>query len=133
MWLAAHSGRVWAGVATYAQGARTTSVTTRLVALSDGRNVAVRSGSEPVGLFPAVATADGRLWDVQYAEKCGGAEELLAIDPTTAASRAVRSLAAPANACDNEDDGSELAAVGRDVFVLLPGSPGTSVLYRAAT
>ncbi|HEY6472408.1 MAG TPA: hypothetical protein VIY26_05925, partial [Acidimicrobiales bacterium] len=59
--------------------------------------------------------------------------ELLAIDPSTATSRAARSLTAPPNACDNEDDGSELAAIGRDVFMLLPGAPGASVLYRAAT
>jgi hypothetical protein len=133
LWLAAHGGRVWAGVATYTQGARITSVTTRLVALSDDGSVAVRSGSEPVGLFPAVATPDGRLWGVQYARKCGGAEELLAIDPTTATSRAAGSLASPPNACDNEDGGSELAVVGRDVFVLLTGAPGTSVLYRVTT
>jgi hypothetical protein len=133
LWLAAHGGRVWAGVATYTEGAHTTSVTTRLVALADDGTVAVRSGSEPVGLFPAVATPGGRLWGVQYAQKCGGAEELLAIDPSTATSHAAAALASPPGACNNEDGGSELAAVGRDVFVLVTGAPGTSLLYRATT
>jgi hypothetical protein len=133
LWLAAHGGRVWAGVATYVQGARTTSTTTRLVVLGDDGSVAVRSESEPVGLFPAVATPDGRLWGVQYAPKCGGPEELLAINPSTAATGGAGTLAAPPGACNNEDGGSELAVVGREVFVLLAGAPGTSILYRATT
>ncbi len=110
LWLAAHGGRVWAGVATYTQGARTTSVTTRLVALSDDGNVAVRSGSEPVGLFPAVATPDGRLWGVQYARKCGGRRGTARDRPDHrhVTRRRARWPRRP-NACDNEDGGSELA------------------------
>jgi hypothetical protein len=41
-------------------------------------------------------------------------------------------LAAPAAACNDEDAGSELAAVGRQVFVLFPTEAG-AVLYRAST
>jgi hypothetical protein len=134
LWVSAVHGRVWAGVATYRSEAGATKVTTNLVALAGDGRVVVRSPSEPVGLFPLTVTPDGRLWDVQYSSKCGGSEHLLEIDHSSGLSRAVATLAAPPGACNDEDGGSELAVIGRDVFVLLPtGSPGASVLYRAAS
>lgn len=132
LWLSAVGGRVWAGVATYGEGARAT-ITTRLVALSDDGRVVVRSHREPVGIFPAVASPDGRLWGVQYAQKCGETEDLLSFDPSNGAAHDAGTLASPPGACDDEDGGSELAALGPDVFVLIAGAPGTSVLYRATT
>ena len=133
LWLSATAGRVWAGVAKYGGAPGTTRVTTRLVALDDQGHVAVHSPAEGVGLYPLVATPDGHLWDVEYPSRCTGSETLLEINPTTGVSRAAASLAAPPAVCDDEEAGSELAAIGRDVFVLFPAAQAGSVLYRAAT
>jgi hypothetical protein len=134
LWLSDAGGRVWAGVAKYAGAPGTTTVTTRLVALTENGTLAVRSPTEAIGAYPMVATPDGRLWDVAYA-KCGAPEHLLEISPTSGVSRAVASLAAGPSACYNQTDGSDLAVVGRYVFALFPtgGALASPVLYRAAT
>src|SRR5580704_5858120 len=111
----------------------TTVVTTRLVALDEQGHVAVRSPWENVGLYPVVATPDGHLWDVEYPARCGGFETLLEIDPSTGVSRAAARLASSPAACNDEEAGSELAAIGRAVFVFFPTAGAGSVLYRATT
>jgi hypothetical protein len=133
LWLSATTGRVWAGVARYGGAPGTTMVTTRLVALDEQGHVAVRSPWESVGLYPVVATPDGHLWDVEYPARCGGFETLLEIDPSTGVSRAAARLASSPAACNDEEAGSELAAIGRAVFVLFPTAGAGSVLYRATT
>lgn len=134
LWLSAVAGRIWAGVATYGRAPGTTTVSTRLVALTDDGRASVRSPSEPVGLFPVVATPDGRLWDVVDAKTCGDPERLLEINPSTGVAHATASLVRPPGACDDEDGGSELATIGRRVFVLFPaGQADEAVLYRATT
>jgi hypothetical protein len=133
VWLSATAGRVWAGVARYGGAPGTTIVTTRLVALDEEGHVAVRSPWESVGLYPVVATPDGHLWDVEYPARCGGSETLLEIDPSTGVSRAAARLNASPAACNDEDAGSELAAIGSEVFVLFPTAEAGSVLYRATT
>jgi hypothetical protein len=133
LWLSAAAGRVWAGVAKYGGGPGTTSVTTRLVALNEQGHVVVRSPWEAVGLYPVVATGDGRLWDVEYAARCADTERLLEINPSTGVSRAAARLVAPPAVCNDEVAGSELAAIGRDLFVLFPTEEAGAVLYRATT
>lgn len=133
LWLSAVAGRIWAGVAQYG-ALGTTTVSTRLVAVTDEGRIAVRSPTEPVGLFPVVATPGGHLWDVADAKTCGDPERLLEINPSTGAAHAAASLARPPGACYDEDGGSELAAIGRLVYVLFPaGQPREAVLYRATT
>ena len=90
LWLSAASGRIWAGVAKYGGPPGTTMVTTRLVALNEQGDVAVRSPWESVGPYPLVATPDGRLWDVEYSARCGGLEHLLEINAATGVSRRQR-------------------------------------------
>jgi hypothetical protein len=133
LWLSAASGRIWAGVARYGGPPGTTMVTTRLVALNQQGGVVVRSPWESVGPYPLVATPDGRLWDVEYPARCGGPEHLLEINAATGVSRAAARLDGSPSACNDEDAGSELASIGREVFVLFPSAAGGSVLYRATT
>lgn len=133
LWLSAVAGRIWAGVARYGGAPGTTTLTTRLVALTGDGNVAVRSPWGPIGLFPLVAARDGQLWDVEYSQSCGGPEHLVEVSASTGVSRPTVPLAAPSGACYDEDGGSELAALGRDVFVLLGSGSGGAVLYRATT
>jgi hypothetical protein len=133
LWLSAVGATVWAGVDVYGSGERPSSVT-HLVAVNAKGRVVVSTHPELVGDFPLVSAAGGRLWSMSYAGSCGGAEELIAVDPLTGASHAVESLPAPPEACNDEDSGSQLAALGSDVFVLIPsGSRGAGVLYRAET
>ena len=133
-WLSALGGRVWAGVAKFSGSPGTTKVSTSLVALTDDGRVAVRSPREPVGLFPLVATPGGHLWEVVYAQSCGEPERLLEVNPSTGVTRTAASLDRPAGACYDEDGGSELVSIGRNVFVLFPaGQAEESVLYRATT
>jgi hypothetical protein len=52
----------------------------------------------------------------------------------TGASHPAEPLPTPPGACNDADTGSQVAAVGPDVFVLIPsGSAGSGVLYRAET
>jgi hypothetical protein len=96
--------------------------------------VAVTSPSELTGEFPLVSTPGGGLWGLAYVGACDGPEELLQVDPATASSDPVAKLKAPPGACDDEDVGSQLVAVGRDVFALIPTDvAGSAVLYRAGT
>jgi hypothetical protein len=133
LWLSAVGDTVWAGVDVYGSGERPSNVT-HLVAVNGTGRVVVSTPPELVGDFPLVSAAGGRLWSMSYAGSCGGAEELIAIDPGTGASHPVESLPAPPGACNDEATGSQVAAVGRDVFVLIPtGDSGSGVLYRAAT
>jgi hypothetical protein len=133
LWLSAAGGRVWAGVAKYAGAPGTTTVATRLVALDEQGHVAVRSPWEGVGLFPLVATPEGHLWDVEYPARCAGPVHLLEIDPSTGVSHQEAHLAAPPAVCNDEDAGTQLAVIGRAVFVLLPTAMAGGVLYRATT
>ena len=56
------------------------------------------------------------------------------MDPATGSSHPAAKLKAPPEACDDEDGGTQLVAVGRDVFALIPTDvTGSAVLYRAAT
>jgi hypothetical protein len=124
---------VWAGVDVYGSGEQPSNVT-HLVAVNGTGRVVVSTRPELVGDFPLVSAAGGRLWSMSFAGSCGGAEELIAIDPGTGASHPVESLPAPAGACNDEDTGSQVAAIGNDVFALVPtGSRGAGVLYRAET
>ena len=132
LWLSAAAGRVWAGVAKYYGTPGTTTLTTRLVALNEQGHVAVRSPWESVGLYPVVATPDNRLWDVEYPARCEGSVRLLEISPSTGVSHSAARLLAPPEVCNDEDAGSELAAIGSRVFVLFPTEAG-AVLYRAST
>ena len=132
LWLSATAGRVWAGVANYGGAPGTTTLTTRLVALNEHGQVAVRSPRESVGLYPVVATPNGHLWDVEYPRRCAGSVRLLEISPSTGVSHSATRLAAPPGVCNDVEAGSELAAVGRRVFVLFPTEAG-AVLYRAST
>ena len=108
---AAGSGPAWRPVRTKS---RATKVTTRLVALDDSGNVAVRSPSEPVGLFPAEAPRrTAGLWDVQYAAELRRPRTPARHRPRRQARRVrSRMLASPPGACDQEDGGSELAVDG---------------------
>jgi hypothetical protein len=133
LWLSAVGDTVWAGVDAYGSGERPSNVT-HLVAVNGKGRVIVSTHPELVGDFPLVSTAAGRLWSMSYAGSCGGPEELIAVDPVSGASHPVESLPAPPEACNDEDSGSQLAALGNDVFVLIPsGSSGAGVLYRAET
>ncbi len=133
LWLSAVAGLVWAGVARYGGAPGTTVVSTRLVALNGQGHVAVRSPWEAVGLYPVVATPDGHLWDVEFPARCPGRELLLEIDASAGVSRDAARLATPPTVCNDEEAGSELAALGREVFVLLPTASAGAVLYRATT
>jgi hypothetical protein len=65
---------------------------------------------------------------------CGDAAEFVEVDPVTGASHPAEPLPTPPGACNDADTGSQVAAVGPDVFVLVPsGSAGSGVLYRAET
>jgi hypothetical protein len=119
-------------VAKYDGAPGTTTLTTRLVALTEHGQAALRSPRESVGLYPVVATPDGILWDVDYPARCQGSVRLLEISPSTGVSHSAVRLAAPAGVCNDEEAGSELVAVGRRVFVLFPTEAG-AVLYRAST
>ena len=133
LWLSPITGRIWAGVAQYG-ALGTTTVSTRLVALTDEGRVAVRSPTEPIGLFPVVATPGRHLWDVADAKTCADPERLLEINPSTGVAHVEASLPRPPGACYDENGGSELAAIGRLVFVLFPaGQAREAVLYRATT
>jgi hypothetical protein len=86
------------------------------------------------GEFPLVSTPGGGLWGLAYVGACDGPEELLQVDPATGSSDPAAKLKAPPEACDDEGVGSQLVAVGRDVFALIPTDvAGSAVLYRAAT
>jgi hypothetical protein len=133
LWLSAVGDTVWAGVDVYGSGERPSNVT-HLVAVNGTGRVVVSTPPELVGDFPLVSAAGGRLWSMSYAGSCGGAEELIAIDPGTGASHPVESLPAPPGACNDEATGSQVAAIGNDVFALIPsGTSGAGVLYRAET
>ncbi len=133
LWLSAVGGVVWAGVEAYGTGP-TPSVLTHLVALDHSGNVIVTSPSELTGQSPLVSTPGGRLWGLDYVGACNGPEELLQVDPATGSSAPMAKLKAPPEACDDDDGGSQLAAVGRDVFALIPTDVvGSAVLYRATT
>jgi hypothetical protein len=133
LWLSAVGDVVWAGVEAYGTGP-TPSVLTHLVALDHSGNVTVTSPSELTGEFPLVSTPGGGLWGLAYVGACDGPEELLQVDPATGSSDSAAKLKAPPEACDDEDAGSQLVAVGRDVFALIPTDvAGSAVLYRAAT
>jgi hypothetical protein len=133
LWLSAVGDVVWAGVEAYGTGP-TPSVLTHLVALDHSGNVAVTSPSELTGEFPLLSTPGGGLWGLAYVGACDGPEELLQVDPATGSSHPAAKLKAPPEACDDEDGGTQLVAVGRDVFALIPTDvAGSAVLYRAAT
>jgi hypothetical protein len=133
LWLSAVGDLVWAGVVDDGPGEVPSDVT-HLVAVDAKGVVAVTSPSELIGDFPLVSTPDGHLWSMSWVGSCSGTEELVEIDPTTGSSHTVDSLKAPPGACDDADTGSQVAAVGHDVFALIPtGSAGSAVLYRAET
>jgi hypothetical protein len=124
---------VWAGVETYGMGP-SPSVLTNLVELDEDGHVVVTSPSELTGDFPLVSTAGGSLWGLAYVGPCGHPEELLQVDRTTGSSQPSVALKSPAQSCDAGVEGSQLAAVGRDVFALIPTDvAGSAVLYRVAT
>ncbi len=132
-WLSAVGGVVWAGVETYGTGP-SPSVLTNLVELDEDGHVVVTSPSELTGDFPLVSTAGGSLWGLAYVGPCGHPEELLQVDRTTGSSQPSVALKSPAQSCDAGVEGSQLAAVGRDVFALIPTDvAGSAVLYRVAT
>jgi hypothetical protein len=134
LWLSAVRNLVWAGVADYAGTGERTTVVTHLVAVDGQGQVAVSSPSEQIGNFPLVPTPGGHLWSLSVAEACKGAEELVAVDPATGSTHPAVALKAPPEACNDADAGAQLAALGHDVFALIPtGTVGSSVLYRADT
>jgi hypothetical protein len=64
----------------------------------------------------------------------GRADELVEADAATGASHPAEPLPAPPEACNDAATWSQVAAIGRNVIVLIPsGVSGTSVLYRAGT
>jgi hypothetical protein len=133
LWLSAVGHTVWAGVDEYGPGERPANVT-HLLAVNQHGRVLRFTHPEQIGDFPLVATTDGRLWSMSYAALCGGAEELVEVDAASGLSHLVEPLPAPPGACNAEDTGSQVAAVGSDLFVLIPsGSSGSGVLYRAET
>jgi hypothetical protein len=133
LWVSAVGDTVWAGIIDYGAGKRP-SVRTHLVAVNRMGKVVVRSATELTGDYPLVSTRGGHLWSMSWPRRCGGAYELVEVDAATGSSHPSEPLQAPPEACNDADTGSQVAAVGLDVFALIPAGPsGTSVLYRAAT
>ena len=133
LWLSAVGDEVWAAVAAYGTGPAPSELTS-LVELHQNGDVALTSPSELTGSYPLVATSAGSLWGLAHVGACGQPEELVQVDPATGASLPSVALDAPAQACDDAGEGSQLAAVGRDVFALIPTDvAGSAVLYRVAT
>jgi hypothetical protein len=137
LWLSAVDDRVWAGIADYrsSNGPGRISVTTHLVALRPDGSVAFTSPAESTSDAPVVATGGrAEIWGLAVGETCGGPERLVQIDPASGRVRRAISLHTAPNGCDAGGGSALLAAVGHDVFALVPSGPGgTSVLYRAAT
>jgi hypothetical protein len=132
-WLSAVGDEVWAGVETYGTGPAPSGLTT-LVELDQDGHLVVTSPSELTGQSPLVSTPGAGLWGLAAIGPCGHPAELLEVDPSTGSSHPSVALPSPAQACDDAGEGSQLAAVGRDVFALIPtGVAGSAVLYRAAT
>jgi hypothetical protein len=132
LWLSAIGGTVWAAVDDEGSGERPSNVT-HLVAVNRRGHVVVSTHPEQTGDYPLVPAA-GRLWSMAWVGSCGQPAELVEVDSTTGASHLAEPLPAPPGACNDADTGSQVAAVGRDVFVLIPtGESGSGVLYRAAT
>jgi hypothetical protein len=133
LWVSAVGTRVWAGVADYGSGARP-SVSDHLVAVNEQGHVVLTSRAETTGDYPLVSTPGGHLWSMSWAGTCGAAYRLVEVDAATGTSRAVATLKAAAQACNDADTGTQVTAIGRDVFALIPaGADGQSVLYRAET
>jgi hypothetical protein len=132
LWLSAVDATVWAGVDVDGSATRPSNVT-HLVAVNGRGHVIISTRPELIGDYPLVATSDGHLWSMEVAGTCGGAAELVEVDPASGESHAVEALPAPAASCNDAGTGSQVTAVGRDVFALIPtGSGGTGVLYRVA-
>ncbi len=124
LWLSAVGGTVWAGVDD--EGS-----VTHLVAVDRRGRVVLSTHHELIGDYPLVPAA-GRLWSMAWAGSCGDPAELVEVDAGTGASRLAEALPAPPGACNDADTGSQVAAVGSDVFALIAtGSSGSGVLYRA--
>ena len=132
LWLSAVGDTVWAGVDDYGRGERPSNVT-HLVAVNRRGHVVLSTHPELIGDYPLVPAA-GRLWSMAWVGSCGDPAELVEVDASTGVSHLAEALPAPAGVCNDADTGSQVAAVGRDVFVLIPtGDSGSGVLYRAET
>lgn len=133
LWVSAVGATVWAAVADYGSGTRP-SVSNHLVEVNEQGHVVLTSHAETTGDYPLVSTSNGHLWSMAWAGTCAAASRLVEVDPVTGNSHAVSRLKAAAQACNDADTGTQVTAIGRDVFVLIPaGAGGQSVLYRAET
>ncbi len=132
-WLSAVGDEVWAGVEAYGTGPsplRPDHPRRTGPGRPRGRDLSLQIDRSSLhGSTPGAG-----LWGLAAIGPCGHPAELLEVDPSTGSSHPSVALPAPAQACDDAGEGSQLAAVGRDVFALIPtGVAGSAVLYRAAT
>jgi hypothetical protein len=126
-WIAGIGNQVWAEVENLQDGP-TTTVKLQLVAFDTSGKETV-SSPLGTGYFPVVPTSNSELWTV--GATCNGPQELVEVSEHTGVSRIATSLKSPINPCLYGANGSQLASVGRSVFVLDPTqASGGSVLFR---
>jgi hypothetical protein len=129
-WLAGIGNLVWADVETLG-GGPTPTATFRLLAFDTAGQQTVSSPVEETGDFPLVATSNSGLWTLGEGATCNGPQVLVSVSGRTGVSRVATSLKSPIDPCLYGANGSQLASVGRSVFVLDPSDGGAvSVLFR---
>jgi hypothetical protein len=126
-WIAGVGNQVWAEVENLQDGP-TPTVKVQLVAFDTSGKQTV-SSALGTGYFPVVPTSNSELWTV--GATCNGPQELVEVSEHTGVSHIATSLKSPINPCLYGANGSQLASVGRSVFVLDPtDAGGNSVLFR---
>jgi hypothetical protein len=126
-WLSTDDNLVWASV----QILGSEKVQTRLLAFDTSGKLVVDSPPEQTGEFPLVNTSGSTLWTIGVGGKCS-TQQLIAVDKTTGASRAVATLKTSIEPCLYGASGSQLASANGSVFVLDPTQMNDppSLLYR---
>ena len=129
LWLSAIGNKVWAVVATYKNNGQVILI--RLIAFDASGKVVVKSPPEQLGDGPLVGSGD-RLWTVGVGSNCKEPQRLWAVDSSTGKSVGNTTLHSPIEPCLTENNGSQLAVVGRSVFVLdaTGAAAPASVLFR---
>jgi hypothetical protein len=107
--------RVWAEVANSRDEGRT--FVTRLVALSSSGHRALTVPFKQLGQS-AVVGSGGQLWSLTAGADCTGRQRLWKINGRTGRVSVAATFPSPVVPCPTEFDGSQLAVVGRNVFVL---------------
>jgi hypothetical protein len=127
-WLAGIGNLLWADVEAVG-GGPTPTVAFHLLAFDTSGKQTISSPVEQTGYFPVVPTSNSELWTVRAT--CNGPQELVAVSGRTGVSHVATNLKSPINPCLYGANGSQLASVGRSVFVLDPtDAGGSSVLFR---